>query len=68
MFAITFKNDGPERTIQYQSPEDFVAVQQLEVPDMEDYYQIVKVTRDDQELQEFAGKKIIDLFNYYNHS
>nr|WP_057828415.1 hypothetical protein [Liquorilactobacillus cacaonum] len=66
MLVIKYLNQGIEENIEYDSPDQFVARQQLEVPDLQDYYEINKVLLDGKSLNDFHGKTIIDLFNYYN--
>ncbi|MFD1465075.1 hypothetical protein ACFQ4L_03085 [Lapidilactobacillus mulanensis] len=67
MLEIKYHEGQEARSIQYKSPTDFVAVQQLEVPDLEDYYRIDEVLLDGQPQRQFAGVTVGELFNAYNH-
>ncbi|WP_283679144.1 hypothetical protein [Lentilactobacillus sp. Marseille-Q4993] len=46
MLDIKYNDGHSDHTISYKSPQDFVANQQLEVPDLEDYYEIKSATVD----------------------
>ncbi|MBM7712926.1 hypothetical protein JOD16_002534 [Enterococcus xiangfangensis] len=49
----------------YSSPNDFLAAQLKEVPDLPDYYHVVTATIDDKEIA-LQDKTISGLFNYLN--
>ena len=66
LLIIQYFNQGVKEEIKYSSEDQFVARQQLEVPDLQDYYRIFKVTLDGKPLTDFKGTTIIDLFNHYN--
>nr|WP_056991655.1 hypothetical protein [Liquorilactobacillus mali] len=66
MLIIQYFNQGVKEEIKYSSEDQFVARQQLEVPDLQDYYRIFKVTLDGKPLTDFKGTMIIDLFNHYS--
>lgn len=66
MLIIKYFNQGIKEEIKYNSADQFVARQQLEVPDLQDYYQIIEVLLDGKPIEDFKGTTIIDLFNYYN--
>lgn len=66
MLIIKYVNQGITEEIKYDSTAQFVARQQLEVPDLQDYYQVVEVTLDGKPVKDFTGTTIVDLFNYYN--
>ncbi|MHC5250309.1 hypothetical protein [Enterococcus sp. LJL90] len=65
MLEIHYIVAGNEQVKTYKNPTEFVARQQLEVPDIEDYYTISKVTLDGQEVA-LPEKTIGGLFNFYN--
>ncbi|EJE97334.1 hypothetical protein LM596_09335 [Liquorilactobacillus mali] len=66
MLIIQYFNQGIKEEIKYSSENQFVARQQLEVPDLQDYYRIAKVTLNGKPVTDFKGTTIIDLFNHYN--
>lgn len=66
MLEIHYIVNGNETVRQYESAARFVARQQLEVPDIEDYYTISKVTVDGEEIA-LKDKTIGGLFNHFNN-
>lgn len=65
MLVITYELNGAEKEKTYPAANDFVAAQLKEVPDLPDYYHVVKATVDGKEL-ELSDKTISGLFNYLN--
>lgn len=65
MLAITYEMNGSEKEKSYASANDFVAAQLKEVPDLPDYYHVVKATIDGQAI-DLSDKTISGLFNYLN--
>lgn len=65
MLEIHYMMAGNEAIKSYKNPAEFVARQQLEVPDLEDYYVVSKVIVDGEEV-DLPEKTIGGLFNYYN--
>jgi hypothetical protein len=63
MLKIEYLDGTVKKTKEYKDGADFVATQQLEVPDFEDYVKIVQATED--------GKKIelkdSTMYGLYNH-
>ncbi|MGC6769838.1 hypothetical protein ACYSNR_12490 [Enterococcus sp. LJL128] len=58
-------NDTSENVKIYEKAADFVAAQQREVPDLEDYYKVTQVLLDNQELP-LEEATIFGLFNTLN--
>lgn len=65
MFHIEFLINNDERRLDYKDAAAYVATQQLEVPDVEDYYKLTKVVIDGKEYTQWVGKTTGELFNYY---
>lgn len=63
MLKITYLDSGVQKQKEYKNGAEFVAIQQLEVPDFEDYVKIVKATEDDQELS-LKDSTMYGLYNY----
>lgn len=64
MFVIKYNIGNGSQTLTYKDTAEYVARQQLEVPDVEDYYRLESVTLDGKELPGFTGKTTGDLFNF----
>lgn len=63
MLKIAYQDaSGREETITYKSASEFIANQQLEVPDLEDYYKVNLATVDDQPIQ-LSDSTIYGLYN-----
>lgn len=65
MLEIHYVIGGNEVIKTYDSPELFIASQYREVPDLEDYYPIIKATVAGEEVQ-LTDKTIGGLFNDLN--
>lgn len=65
MLVITYELNDSEKEKTYASTNDFVAAQLKEVPDLPDYYHVVKATVDGKEIN-LDDKTISGLFNYLN--
>ncbi|MBU5362899.1 DUF4649 family protein [Enterococcus raffinosus] len=65
MLVITYALNDSEKEKTYSSANDFVAAQLKEVPDLPDYYHVVKATVDGNEI-DLKDKTISGLFNYLN--
>ena len=63
MFIIHYLNNGTESKKEYPSVSDFVGAQYREVPDLQDYFQVVSATVDGKEI-ELQDKTIGGLFAY----
>lgn len=63
MLVIKYKNNGAESTKEYQKVEEFIGAQYREVPDLQDYFQIVSVSIDGKEI-ELTDKTVSGLFSY----
>ncbi|GEO47141.1 hypothetical protein [Companilactobacillus kimchii] len=63
MLKITYLDSGIEKTKEYKNGDQFVAIQQLEVPDFEDYVKIVQATEDNQKLP-LKDSTMYGLYNY----
>ncbi len=64
MLEINYKQDSTIQTVHYNSPADFMANERLETPDLEDYYQITKVTDSGKPI-ELSDKTIGGLFTKF---
>lgn len=62
MLKIIYTDGGEPQEITYASAADFVANQQLEVPDLEDYY-IVKEASIDGQPVKLTDQTILGLYN-----
>lgn len=62
MLEIVYTDGGEPEEITYDSAKDFVANQQLEVPDLEDYYVVVEATIDGKPV-ELTDKTVFGLYN-----
>ncbi len=62
MLVIQYRNAGQIQEKTYRSANEFVSAQYREVPDLEDYYEIIAVTLDGKAI-EVPGKTIGDLFS-----
>lgn len=68
MLQINFQDtNGKQGTISYKSADDFIANQQLEVPDLEDYYKVLSVTLDNQPIQ-LNDATVYGLYNYLENA
>lgn len=65
MLVIIYDVNGSEKTVNYSSPNDFLAAQLKEVPDLPDYYHVLTATINDKEIA-LQDKTISGLFNYLN--
>jgi len=65
MLVITYELNEAEKEKTYNSASDFVAAQFKEVPDLPDYYHVIKATVDGKEIS-LEDKTISGLFNYLN--
>ncbi|AUJ32649.1 MAG: hypothetical protein ABF483_08170 [Liquorilactobacillus nagelii] len=65
MLEIIYLINGERHTIDFKSPADFVADEQLEVPSLQDHYRVVDVKVADQKDVNFKGTSIGDLYNYF---
>ncbi|MGX7204044.1 DUF4649 family protein [Enterococcus pingfangensis] len=65
MLVITYEANNSEKIVNYPSANDFLAAQLKEVPDLPDYYHVVKVTIEDKEIA-LQDKTISGLFNHLN--
>lgn len=65
MLVITYELNGSQKEKTYTNANDFVAAQLKEVPDLPDYYHVVKATMDSKEI-DLTDKTISGLFNYLN--
>ena len=65
MLAITYELNGSQKEKTYTNANDFVAAQLKEVPDLPDYYHVVKATVEGKEI-DLTDKTISGLFNYLN--
>ncbi|MBU5366427.1 hypothetical protein ACFFH2_12425 [Enterococcus devriesei] len=65
MLVITYELNGSEKEKTYNAASDFVGAQLKEVPDLPDYYHVVKATVDGEEIN-LDDKTISGLFNYLN--
>ncbi|MCY9807432.1 hypothetical protein OXT66_07785 [Lentilactobacillus senioris] len=63
MLEIVYTDGGEPAEINYASAKDFVANQQLEVPDLEDYYVVVDAAVDGKPI-ELTDKTIFGLYNF----
>ncbi|MGF7436816.1 hypothetical protein [Lentilactobacillus senioris] len=63
MLEIVYTDGGEPAEISYASAKDFVANQQLEVPDLEDYYVVVDATINGKPI-ELEDKTILGLYNF----
>lgn len=66
MLVITYELNDSEKEKTYSSANDFVAAQLKEVPDLPDYYHVVRATIDGKEV-DLTDKTISGLFNYLNN-
>lgn len=66
MLVITYELNDSEKEKTYPSANDFVATQLKEVPDLPDYYHVVRATIDGKEV-DLTDKTISGLFNYLNN-
>lgn len=66
MLVVTYELNDSEKEKTYSSANDFVAAQLKEVPDLPDYYHVVRATIDGKEV-ELTEKTISGLFNYLNN-
>lgn len=64
MFVIKYEIGNSVQTLTYKNTDEYVARQQLEVPDVEDYYRLESVTLDGQPLSGFDGKTTGELFDF----
>lgn len=62
MLKIVYTDGGEQQTITYPSASAFVANQQLEVPDLEDFYVVVSATVDGKPV-ELTDNTILGLYN-----
>ncbi|MBO0454511.1 MULTISPECIES: hypothetical protein [Enterococcus] len=65
MLEITYELNNSEKEKEYASANDFIAAQLKEVPDLPDYYHVVKAIVDGKEIS-LTDKTISGLFNYLN--
>ncbi|GEP25085.1 MAG: hypothetical protein ABF679_10955 [Lentilactobacillus diolivorans] len=65
MLKIEYENGGEQESIDYKSAADFMANQRLEVPDLEDYYKIKRVTLDGTPIT-LSDKTIIGLYKHFD--
>lgn len=65
MLVITYEMNESQKEKTYTSANEFVAAQLKEVPDLPDYYHVVKATIDGKEIA-LSDKTISGLFNYLN--
>ncbi len=65
MLVITYAINNSEKETTYPGTDDFVAAQLKEVPDLPDFYHVVKATVDSNEIA-LKDKTISGLFNYLN--
>ncbi|GAJ25647.1 hypothetical protein JCM15457_523 [Liquorilactobacillus sucicola DSM 21376 = JCM 15457] len=66
MLKITYSaENNAKASIEFEGPASFVADEQLEVPKLQDYYRIDKVTVSNERLHDFNGQTIADLYNYF---
>lgn len=63
MLKITYLDGNVEKVKEYKNGDQFVAIQQLEVPDFEDYVKIVEVT-DDSKKVPLEDSTMYGLYNY----
>lgn len=62
MLTIKYHDSSSESVIQYPSAADFVANQRLEVPDLEDYYRVIKADVDGQSIDLGTDATILGLY------
>lgn len=62
MLTIKYHDSSSESVIQYQSAAAFVANQRLEVPDLEDYYRVIKADVDGQSIDLGTDATILGLY------
>ncbi|HIY92143.1 hypothetical protein [Companilactobacillus sp. HBUAS56275] len=63
MLKITYLDGNVEKVKEYKNGDQFVAIQQLEVPDFEDYVKIVEVTDDGKKIP-LEDSTMYGLYNY----
>lgn len=64
MFVIKYYVGNSLQTLIYKDTAEYVARQQLEVPDVEDYYRLESVTLAGAALPGFTGKTTGELFDF----
>lgn len=64
MFMIHYKQHDENKTIDYKTAADFVARQQLEVPDLEDFYQVTEADIDGKPIDFGDDHSVLGLYNY----
>ncbi len=67
MLKISYKpsTDSKEMKIEYETVNDFLQGQYLEVPPLQDHFVVTTVTLDGKEI-EMPDQTISGLFNYFN--
>ncbi|KRM90841.1 hypothetical protein [Liquorilactobacillus cacaonum] len=65
MMKIYYKADYDNKEIEFEKPSDFVGSLLVDDPELQDEYEVFKVTINDEEVIDFEGKTILDLFKYY---
>ncbi|MDN7144584.1 hypothetical protein QS460_01445 [Liquorilactobacillus mali] len=65
MMKIYYKADYDKKEIEFEKPGDFVGSLLVDDPELQDGYEVFKVTIDGKEVTDFTGKTMLDLFNYY---
>ncbi|CAJ2235737.1 hypothetical protein [Companilactobacillus paralimentarius] len=63
MLKIDYLDGKVEKTREYKNGDQFVAIQQLEVPDFEDYVKIIQATEDNRKLP-LKDSTMYGLYNY----
>lgn len=63
MLKINYLDGNVEKSKEYKNGDEFVAIQQLEVPDFEDYIKITQVTEDGKKLP-LKDSTMYGLYNY----
>lgn len=65
MMKIYYKADYDNKEIEFEKPSDFVGSLLVDDPELQDEYEVFKVKINDEEVIDFEGKTILDLFKYY---
>ncbi|MBM7636552.1 hypothetical protein [Streptococcus saliviloxodontae] len=68
MLDIHYIVNQSEKSISFNSVDDFVMQQNREVPTLQDFVIVSSVTLDGTELPEFSGKRLDTVYNYFSQN
>lgn len=66
MFVITYELNGSVKEASYTNTNEFIAAQLKEVPDLPDYYHVIKAETNNKTIP-LKDQTISGLFNYLNN-